>query len=349
MELAIPKEELIMKNKLFIIFAIHILQGSEEKKLPPLGLYQSLKETSHKNIILSGLASFSLGLLTHKFFPKNKLWLKKTLTGAAIFTPMAISAARSIYFGKTKNESIFNKYNFSHKTKNNIFLERLYLLAENQPHAAYKIFKDKGGTVLRDRFRKRKQDHLYRIFNDIQQDESTEKRKKVVEEKIKTFQTEVSELTTDNAAGKLPALFDQFTTNNPNEAFGQILVEKIREIDFFPRDVINDYQEKDKNIYFICFFTFVLFEYTSVLSEYKKENAIKEIKKIINNTNWTDNIDEELGRGIKSFMEKNNITDEKVKELINDNKILTTQRKKFVLEIFSEKVFSQVKEELPKQ
>lgn len=341
MELAIPKEELIMKNKLFIIFAIHILQGSEEKKLPPLGLYQSLKETSHKNIILSGLASFFLGLLTHKFFPKNKLWLKKTLTGAAIITPMAISAARSIYFGKTKNESIFNKYNSLHKTKNNIFLERLYLLAENQPHAVYKIFKDKGGTAL-DQFRKRKQDRLYPIFHDIQQDESTEKRKKVVEEKIKTFQTEVSELTKETAAGKLPALFNQFTENNPNEAFGEILVKKIREIDFAPTDVINDYQEKDKNIYFICFVTFVLFEY-------KKENAIEGIKKIINNTNWTDNIDEELGRGIKSFMEKNNITDEKVKELINDNKILTTQRKKFVLEIFSEKVFSQVKEELPKQ
>lgn len=48
-------------------------------------------------------------------------------------------------------------------------------------------------------------------------------------------------------------------------------------------------------------------------------------------------------------MEKNNITDEKVKELINDNKILTEKRKNFVLSIFQENVFSQVKEELPKQ
>lgn len=341
MELAIPKGELIIKNKLFIIFAIHILQGSEEKELPPLGLYQSLKETSHKNIILSGLVSFSLGLLTHKFFPKNKLWLKKTLTGAAIITPMAISAARSIYFGKTKNESIFNKYNFLHKTKNNIFLERLYLLAKNQPHAAYKIFLRRNDKVNPHQFKKESEDPLYKIFLNEQKKESTEK-KKVDEEKIKTFQTEVSELTKETAAKKLPALFNQFTENNPNGTFGKILVKKIREIDFAPTDVINDYQEKDKNIYFICFVTFVLFEY-------KKENAIEEIKKIINNTNWTDNLDEELGRGIKAFMEKNNITDEKVKELINDNKILTEKRKNFVLSIFQENVFSQVKEELPKQ
>lgn len=159
------------------MFAIDILKGAEEEKLPPLGWYQSLKETSHKNIILSGLVSFSLGLLTHKFFPKNKLWLKKTLTGAAIITPMAISAARSIYFGKTKNESIFNKYNFLHKTKNNIFLERLYLLAKNQPHAAYKIFLRRNDKVNPHQFKKESEDPLYKIFLNEQKKESTEKKR----------------------------------------------------------------------------------------------------------------------------------------------------------------------------
>jgi GTPase Era involved in 16S rRNA processing len=91
-----------------------------------------------------------------------------------------------------------------------------------------------------------------------------------------------------------------------------------------------------------CFVKFALIEYT-------KEEALEEIRKIINDANWTDNIDEELGRGIKAFMEKNKITDEEVKELIKNNKTFKEQKKYLVLEIFKENVFSQVKEELPKQ
>lgn len=265
-----------MKNIVFIIFAIHILQGSENEKLPALGWYQSLKETSHKNIILTSLVSSTLGVLSHKFFPKDKLWAKKALTGLAILGPIGISAFRSIYFGKA-NDKIFNRNNPLHSTKYNIFLERLYLLALTQPEAAYKIFEDRDGQVLKSQFKNDHIDPLYNIFLKTQKEESEKKEKKDKETKIEIFKTKVNELTAENATEKLPALFDYFKEKAPNEDFAQILVASIKNIYPDPKDAeksIENYEKTKKNIYLKCFFTFVLFEYT-------KEEAIQEIKKII--------------------------------------------------------------------
>jgi hypothetical protein len=168
-----------MKNKIFIIFVIHILQGAETQKLPTLRWQQSLKETSHKNIILSSLASLSLGLLTHTLLQKDKLWLKKASTGIAILAPFGISAARSIYFGKIKNEN-FDKNDSSRTTKDNIFLERLYLLAKAQPQEAYKIFNEKRENLEMSKFKKGQDDPLFRILVNIQQKESEESRKEKI-------------------------------------------------------------------------------------------------------------------------------------------------------------------------
>ncbi len=302
-----------MKNKLFIIFAIHILQGSEEKKLPPLGLYQSLKETSHKNIILSSLASLSLGLLTHKFFPKNKLWLKKTLTGAAIITPMAISAARTIYFGKTKNENIFKKYPFSHTTKHNIFLERSLLLSKKN---AKKNSDNPNGIYWKKKFKE-----------------------------IKKFITEVNELTKEKATQKQLRALYKFSKDAPNVELTHILLEKIIEIEMAEEDFIQKMEnlEQDGNNYFTWLCIFYCFKYT-------KENAIDKITKFIEDPNFICNIDDtQLGQAIKQFMIKNNLSDEEIKELIKNNKKLDDNKKESFLQIFSEKVFSQAKKKSSKK
>lgn len=320
-----------MKYRLFIIFGINIVLASQVATLPKLGCIKALKETSGKDMILTGLTSLSLGLLSYKFFPKDKPWLKKSLTGLGMLVPLAISGARSIYFGETKNQDIFNKKNCDRgQTKHNIFLERLLLLANSNPKEAYTIFKKQDHYVFIGQFKKGQEDPLYKNFTAIQKEESQKNY-------IDKFQTQVNQLTKENAVNEIPKLCKLFSKNAPNKELADILINKIKDIELDQETIktifSNDGKQK-KNIYVTAFVTFQLIEYT-------QEEVMEKISTIIQDNNWTDHIDKTIGREIKVLLEKNLISKQEIDNVITTTFKNNEKKKIFILHIFNNNVFAE--------